>query len=1066
MFDRVWPEDLRITRQMSAEMLKYPGKKVPFQIRVKDKNGNPRWMDGVGVNWLAEPGIQALVLHYRDITEQILSTNALEASEKRFRNLFENARLAIFQSTPEGKVLQVNNEFARMFGYLSPEDVFESVKDIATDLYADPSRRREVLRQQKKDPTLSLFENLYRRKDGSSFWGRMYMHSATDSLGTISYYEGFIEDIAKNRAMEEALRESEERYRLLFELSPDSIAVYQDGKIIYANPATFRLLGEESPEELIGKPMLDFVHPDYRDLVIKRSRRQEQDGKTVSSAEEKFIRRDGSSVDVEVMAAPFQFRGKLSHLVISRDITERKQADEMLREKEERFRGTFENANVGVCIVGLDGRLIQVNRQMGAMFGYSREELMRMTVNTLAYPEDAGISSTFIHQAIAGEADQTGFDKRYIHKDGHIIWGHVSSSLVRNPRGEPLYFISHVQDVTERKKAEEELRALDLRHEALLAAIPEIVMEVDQNKVYTWANSAGKEFFGGDVIGKGADFYFEGEQATYTTVQPLFRGSEDTIYVESWQRRKDGEKRLLAWWCRTLKDGHGNVTGALSSARDITEKRISDEQIQILSRFPMENPNPVMRIAPDGHLLFANKSSRPFLELWNAEVGQSIPEEFRLLVADVFVSKGNKEIEVKCGERIFLCSLTPIPSEGYVNLYGRDITDRKKAEESLGRQAEELRQRNLELARLNELTERRMQQLAAMRTVDMAISSSFKSELVMDILLEQLTTQLKIHAADILIFHPAMQGFRFFCGRGFYSSPASLEYLRLTDSYAGRATQERRMVKVQHLDEKKDGSKIFPKIAKEGFVFYACLPLIAKGQIKGVMEICHREPLELGPEEDSFLEMMAGQAAIAIDNAEMFEHLQSSRDELQLAFNSTLAGWARALELRDHESEGETQRGADMAMRLAQLLGESENDLTHLYRGAILHDIGMMSVPDSILQKPGPLTAEEWEIVRRHPQIAFDILSPVLFLRPALDVPHCHHEKWDGSGYPLGSQGEHIPLAGRIYAVVDVWDALRSDRPYRKAWTDVKASEYIRSQAGKHFDPAVVQAFFRLLGGH
>jgi HD-GYP domain-containing protein (c-di-GMP phosphodiesterase class II) len=353
-----------------------------------------------------------------------------------------------------------------------------------------------------------------------------------------------------------------------------------------------------------------------------------------------------------------------------------------------------------------------------------------------------------------------------------------------------------------------------------------------------------------------------------------------------------------------------------------------------------------------------------------------------------------------------------------------------------------------------------------MRTVDMAISSSFKSELVMDILLEQLTTQLKIHAADILIFHPAMQGFGFFCGRGFYSSPAPLEYLRLTDSYAGRATQERRMVKVQHLDEKKDGSKIFPKIAKEGFVFYACLPLIAKGQIKGVMEICHREPLELGPEEDSFLEMMAGQAAIAIDNAEMFEHLQSSRDELQLAFNSTLAGWARALELRDHESEGETQRGADMAMRLAQLLGESENDLTHLYRGAILHDIGMMSVPDSILQKPGPLTAEEWEIVRRHPQIAFDILSPVLFLRPALDVPHCHHEKWDGSGYPLGSQGEHIPLAGRIYAVVDVWDALRSDRPYRKAWTDVKASEYIRSQTGKHFDPAVVQAFFRLLGGH
>jgi PAS domain S-box-containing protein len=1191
LFDRIWPEDLKIARRDFAEMIKNPGRKVAFQIRVKDKTGNPRWMDGTGVNWLAEPGLQALVFHFRDLTEQKLSANALEYSEKRYRNLFENARLAIFQCTPEGKILRVNNEFARMFGYLSPEDVFESVKDTGTDIYADPSRRREIIRLQKNDPALSLFESLFRRKDGSTFWGRSYMRSATDSQGTISYFEGFIEDITKSRALEEALRESEEKYRLLFELSPDSIAVYLDGKIIFANPATARLLGAGSPQELIGRPMLEFVHPDYRKLVMDRSRQQEREGRPVPVVEEKFVKVDGSAIDVDVTAAPIQYLGKTAHLVICRDITERKRigealreseeryrslfanslegmglskgnriidankatleifgyenlkefvalplldhvapesrepireylqkaqkgevderrftykiirkngekrdveisvehlklgneiytqstfrdvtdrirTEEALREKEDRFRATFDNANVGVCVVGLDGRLLQVNRQMCAIFGYTREELEQMNVNTITHPEDADISQTFIHRAVSGEGDQAGFDKRYIHKDGHILWGNVSSSLIRDAQGAPLYFISHVQDVTDRKRAEEELRALVFRHEALLSAIPEIVMEVDKNKAYRWANPAGKEFFGEDVIGKEAAYYFEGEQATYTAVQPLFSGSEDTIYVESWQRRKDGQKRLLAWWCRTLKDGCGNVTGALSSARDVTEQKLAGEQIQILSRFPMENPNPVMRIAPDGGLLYANPSSQPFMMKWNIQVGQTVPDEFRALIGEVFAANRNKEIDMECGERIFLCTLTPVASEGYVNLYGRDITDRKKVEGSLFRQAEELRQRNLELARLNELTERRMQQLAAMRTVDMAISSSFKSELVMDILLEQLTSQLRVHAADILIFHPAMQGFRFFCGRGFYSPPASHEYLRLTDSYAGRATQERRMVKVPHLDEKKDGSKIFPKIAKEGFVFYACLPLISKGQIKGVMEICHRDALELSPEEDSFLEMLAGQAAIAIDNAEMFEHLQSSRDELQLAFNSTLAGWARALELRDRESEGETQRGADLAMRLAQILGESENDLTNIYRGAILHDVGMMSVPDGILLKPGPLTGEEWTIVRRHPQIAFDILSPVLFLRPALDIPHSHHEQWDGSGYPLGSRGEHIPLAGRIFAVVDAWNALRSDRPYRKAWTELKAGEYIRSQAGKHFDPAAVQAFFRLIGGH
>ncbi len=1214
------------------------------------------------------------------------------------------------------KFIQVNNEFARMFGYLSPEDVCKSVRDIGTDIFADPSRRREILRLREKDPRLTMFENLYRRKDGSTFWGRINVRTVMDADEKAFYFEGIIEDITRDRAMaealreseekfrsifqisttgmalvglngrylmvnpalcgilgytaeellatdffklthpddieisrkamlgvlegggknsrfdkrylhkdghtvwtevgsvlvcdasgkpshfvnqviditerkqaEEALRESEERYRMLFEFSPDSIAVYQNGKIMYANPAAFRLLGAKAPEEIIGRPMLDFVHPDYREMVLKRSRQQEREGKSASPLEEKFIRLNGSSVDVEVMAAPFQYRGQLSHLVISRDITERKRADEMLREQEERFRGTFENANVGVCIVGLDGRLIQVNRQMSAMFGYSREELERMTVNTITSPEDADLSSTFMQQAIAGETAQTGFDKRYIHKDGHVIWGCVSSSLIRDSRGNPLYFISHVQDITDRKQAEEALReseekftklfqdapvliiitdlasgacldvneealrvfgyrreeiighalidigamtredrarilattktsgqdagveitlrakdghtvvglfrgerisiagrecmlgamvditerkqaevalrALVFRHEALLSAIPEIIMEVDKNKVYTWANPAGKEFFGEDVIGKEAASYFEGEQDTYAAVQPLFNGNEDTIYLESWQRRKDGLKRLLGWWCRTLKDNQGNVTGALSSARDITEQRRAEEQIRNLSRFPEENPNPVMRLTPDGVLLYANPSSRPFLTHWNIGIGQLVAEDCRTPVREAFVSRQAKTVETHLGERLFRCTVTPIVEGGYVNVYARDITDRRRAEAEVARQTEELRQRNLELARVNELTERRLQQLSAMRTVDMAISSSFKSELVMEILLEQLTSQLKIHAADILIFHPAMQGFRFFCGRGFYAMPSSSEYLRLADSYAGRAAQERRMIKVPRLDEKTDQPKIFPRIAKEGFVSYACLPLIAKGQIKGVMEVCHRDILELGPEEDSFLEMLAGQAAIAVDNAEMFGNLQSSRDELQLAFNSTLAGWARSLELRDCEAEGETQRAADEAMRLAQMLGESDEDLTHLYRGAILHDIGMMSVPDGILLKHGPLTDEEWTIVRRHPQVAYDILSPVLFLRPALDIPHCHHEKWDGSGYPRGLKGDHIPLAGRIFALVDVSNALRSDRPYRKAWKDADADEYIRSQSGKQFDPAIVQAFFRLMSG-
>jgi HD-GYP domain-containing protein (c-di-GMP phosphodiesterase class II) len=178
-----------------------------------------------------------------------------------------------------------------------------------------------------------------------------------------------------------------------------------------------------------------------------------------------------------------------------------------------------------------------------------------------------------------------------------------------------------------------------------------------------------------------------------------------------------------------------------------------------------------------------------------------------------------------------------------------------------------------------------------------------------------------------------------------------------------------------------------------------------------------------------------------------------------MAYDTTLAGWASALELRDKETEGHTRRVASLTTQMAQAMGLGEDEQVQIFRGALLHDIGKMGLPDSIVLKPGPLTEQEWAIMHRHPQYAFDMLAPIAYLRPALDIPHCHHEKWDGTGYPRGLKGENIPLPARLFAVVDVWDALTSDRPYRKAWTEQEAVEYIRQQSGQHFDPAAVKIF-------
>jgi len=191
--------------------------------------------------------------------------------------------------------------------------------------------------------------------------------------------------------------------------------------------------------------------------------------------------------------------------------------------------------------------------------------------------------------------------------------------------------------------------------------------------------------------------------------------------------------------------------------------------------------------------------------------------------------------------------------------------------------------------------------------------------------------------------------------------------------------------------------------------------------------------------------------------------LQEANQQLLSAYEATIEGWSRAMDLRDKETEGHSQRVTELTVRLAQGLAMGEEEIVHLRRGALLHDMGKLGVPDSILLKPAPLTDEEWAIMHKHPQLAYDMLYSIEYLRPALDIPYCHHEKWDGTGYPRGLTGEEIPIAARLFAVVDVWDALTSDRPYRPAWSEEEALAYIRGQSDKHFDPQVVDLFFKVI---
>jgi len=400
---------------------------------------------------------------------------------------------------------------------------------------------------------------------------------------------------------------------------------------------------------------------------------------------------------------------------------------------------------------------------------------------------------------------------------------------------------------------------------------------------------------------------------------------------------------------------------------------------------------------------------------------------------------------------------------GVITISGLETHNPSEAEVNIYQLLARLASAALENVRLFENINRSLKRMGSLRRVDMAISSSFDLMLTLNILLEQVTTHLEVDAADILLFDSGDSTLKYTCGRGFHGQALKFTNLRLGEGYAGRAALERRTIYIPNIQEEPSELDKSTTLGSEEFVSYWGVPLLGKGHIQGVLEVFHREPIQVDQEWLDFLETLAGQAAIAIDNVHLFDTLERSNADLSMAYDNTLAGWASALEMRDNETEGHTRRVAAMTMTLAGRLGMRDQEIMFLRWGSLLHDIGKMGIPDKILLKPGPLTESEWTVMRKHPRLAYEMLAPIAYLREALDIPYCHHEKWDGSGYPRGLKGEQIPLGSRIFAIIDVWDALTSDRPYRKAWTPAKTLKYIKEQDGTHFDPRVVKAFLDMV---
>jgi response regulator RpfG family c-di-GMP phosphodiesterase len=373
----------------------------------------------------------------------------------------------------------------------------------------------------------------------------------------------------------------------------------------------------------------------------------------------------------------------------------------------------------------------------------------------------------------------------------------------------------------------------------------------------------------------------------------------------------------------------------------------------------------------------------------------------------------------------------------------------------------ERRQAEMALRASQEQIKTRLDQLTILHDIDLAITSFTDLDKIVETILSHITQLPELDAVALLMPKPNSRGLMMAAQSGIPKNGLPMDGGSWENFISGLTYIESRGIFLADLTlENQDRSFL------AGYPYQSCavLPLDAKEKIRGIMLVLSTRSGLFENGWQDFLHSLAMQTAIAIDNADMFSRMQMANMELTAAYESTIEGWSRALELRDKETKGHSVRVSGWSLILASEMGMTADELVHFKRGVLLHDIGKMGIPDNILLKPGPLTAEEWVVMRQHPILAYQMLQPIPFLRRALEIPWCHHEKWDGSGYPRGLKGEEIPMGARYFALVDVWDALTSDRPYRPAWPREDARKYIAEQAKCHFDPHATEVFLQLVG--
>ncbi|RJP51042.1 MAG: PAS domain S-box protein [Anaerolineaceae bacterium] len=865
-----------------------------------------------------------------------------------------------------------------------------------------------------------------------------------------------------------SLKNSEIRYRRLFETAQDGILILDasTGMIEDVNPYLIKMLGY-SREEFLKKRLWEVGA--FKDIEASKDAFEVLQEKEYIRYEDLPLKtKDGRLIQVEFVSSVYLVSDEKVIQCDIRDITEHRRLVAALQDNEKTYRDLINQSPDGYFILELSGNILTVNKAMCKELEFSEEEFLAMHIWDIIPEQFLDQYRERLTKILAGKNLKDAAEYEIRGKNGKIHYVEVLSAP-RYSGGEVIGFQGIARDVSARKRAEAALAESEERFRAWTENSSDLITVVVLDGTIQYESPSIEHLLGykpEELIGTNAFDLMHPDD--HQRVMELFaqntQQAGNATSAEFRLRHRDGSWRQFEGLGKSYLNEQGQMTGLINS-RDITERKQAEaaarEGQQRFSQVWEATSDAMALSDPDGIVLEANPA---YLDLYGYKLEQVVgrsfaiifPEEIQAQAVEQYKTVFASEVipatfestirRADGSERVVESSVSFLTATGQrIAMLStiRDITDRKRAEEKIQRQLEHL---------------------TALGEIDQAISSSSDLRFTLGAVLAQVITQLGVDAADILLFHPDSHLLTFSTGRGFRTKAFERAHsLRLGEGYAGSAALKRAVVHIPDLAARDDNPRIASALKGEAFTSYYGVPLIAKGKIKGVLEIFQRSPLN--PDRDwlDFLHTLAEQAAIAIDNLTLFDDLQRSNSELMLAYETTLEGWSHALDLRDKETEGHTQRVTEMTVKLARAFGLSEAELVNVRRGGLLHDIGKMGVPDHILLKPGQLTDDEWQQMRMHPIYAYDLLSHIAYLHKALDIPYCHHEKWDGSGYPRGLKGDQIPIAARIFAVVDVWDALISERPYRAAWTEEKAREHLRASVGTHFDPQVVDAFMQFL---